>query len=207
MPNFDDLYEILGVKPDATAEELRAAFRRQARELHPDRFVGEARVRAEQRFQRVTEAYNTLSDPERRRRYDATRGSLNRDTQDDSREIARALLARAVQLANSGSTAEARLVFRQALAHDNSSARAHHLFGLFLAKQTDELGEALRLLERAAKLDPLNQRVLIDAARLFARAGMPSRAIRFAVAAQELVPDDPAVQALMRELQQAGKKA
>lgn len=206
MPNFDDMYEILGVSPEASAEELRAAFRRQARELHPDRYVGEARARAEQRFQRVTEAYNTLSDEERRRRYDSGRGPAAREAQEDPREIARALLARAVQAANSGSTADARLLFRQAVAHDDSSARAHHLYGLFLAKQPEELGEALRLLERAAKLDPMNQRVLVDAARHFARAGMRSRAMRFAAAALELVPDDPALQSLWRELQQPGKK-
>lgn len=207
MPNLDDLYEILGVRPDATAEEIRAAFRRQAREYHPDRFVGEARLRAEQRFQRVTEAYNTLSDEARRRRYDATRGSSMREVQDDPREVSRALLARAVQAANSGNAAEARQYFRQAVAHDESSAKAHHLFGLFLAKQPDQLGEALRLLEKAAKLDPLNPRVLLDAGRQFARAGMPSRAARFVAAALELDPEDPAVRALWRELQDAGKRA
>lgn len=207
MPNFDDMYEVLGVSPDATPEEIRAAFRRQAREFHPDRFVGEARLRAVQRFQRITEAYNTLSDEARRRQYDATRTASGREPQDDSREIARALLARAVQAANAGNAAEARLYFRQALAHDDSSARAHHLYGLFLARQPDQLGEALRLLERAVKLDPLNSRVLVDAGRHFLRAGMPSRAMRFATAALELVPDDPAVQALWRELQEAGKRA
>ncbi len=207
MPNFDDLYEILGVSPEASAEELRAAFRRQAREFHPDRYRGEARIRAEQRFQRVTEAYNTLSDEAQRSRYDASRGSVAREAQDDSREVARALLARAVQAANAGSAAEARLLFRQAIAHDDSSARAHHLYGLFLAKQPDQLGEALRLLDRAAKLDPLNHRVLLDAARQFIRAGMPSRAQRFVIAALELVPDDPGGQALWCELQQPGKKA
>ncbi len=207
MPNFDDLYEILGVSPDASAEELRAAFRRLAREYHPDRYVGEARIRAEQRFQRVTEAYNTLSDEARRKRYDASRGSVAREVQDDPREVARALLARAVQAANAGSIAEARLLFRQAIAHDDSSARAHHLYGLFLAKQPDQLGEALRLLDRAARLDPMNHRVLVDAARHFIRAGMPSRAQRFVVAALELAPDDPGVQAVCQELQQAGKRA
>lgn len=208
MANFDDLYEILGVSPQASAEEIRAAFRRQAREFHPDRFVGEARVRAEQRFQRVTEAYNTLSDEEKRKRYDVGRGAaMPREAREDPREVARALLARAAQAANAGSAAEARLLFRQAIAHDDSSARAHHLYGLFLAKQPDQLGEALRLLDRAAKLDPLNLRILLDAARQFMRAGMPSRAQRFAIAALEVAPDDPGVQALWRELQQAGKRA
>jgi molecular chaperone DnaJ len=63
-----DYYEILGVARDASAEEIKKAFRRLARESHPDANPGDAS--AEARFRSVAEAYEVLSDPNKRVRYD-----------------------------------------------------------------------------------------------------------------------------------------
>ena len=62
-----DYYELLGVPRDASHADIKRAFRQLARELHPD--VSEA-PDAERRFRAVAEAYEVLSDPERRRTYD-----------------------------------------------------------------------------------------------------------------------------------------
>ena len=65
---MNDYYEVLGVDRTASQEDIKKAFRRLARETHPDANPGDPG--AEQRFRQIAEAYEVLSDPQKRARYD-----------------------------------------------------------------------------------------------------------------------------------------
>jgi len=65
---YKDYYKILGVNKDASEKEIKKAFRRLARQYHPD--VNPDDAQAEERFKEINEAHEVLSDPEKRSKYD-----------------------------------------------------------------------------------------------------------------------------------------
>src|SRR5580698_6670447 len=69
MPiEFKDYYKILGVPRDASQDDIKKAFRKLARQFHPD--VAKDKKGAEEKFKAVNEANEVLSDPDKRKKYD-----------------------------------------------------------------------------------------------------------------------------------------
>src|SRR5262245_52631472 len=68
---FRDYYEVMGVPREATADDIKRAYRKLARKLHPDLQPEAERAQAADRFKEINEAYEVLSDPEKRAKYDA----------------------------------------------------------------------------------------------------------------------------------------
>lgn len=65
-----EYYDLLGLSIDASSSEIRAAYRKKAREVHPDKVHKSKREAAEKKFRDISAAYQTLSDPQNRARYD-----------------------------------------------------------------------------------------------------------------------------------------
>jgi molecular chaperone DnaJ len=72
MADRPDHYKVLGVGKNASQEEIRKAYRKLARQYHPDRNQGDKQ--AEERFKAISQAHDILSDPEKRKQYDRSSG-------------------------------------------------------------------------------------------------------------------------------------
>jgi curved DNA-binding protein CbpA len=81
-----NLYALLGVKLEASQDELRASFRSLSKRFHPDTTELPA-AEASERFRALQDAMAVLSDPEQRRRYDSSLNDLLIDSRKDSREV------------------------------------------------------------------------------------------------------------------------
>lgn len=182
------LYDVLGVEQDATEKKIRAAFRGLAMKHHPDRFAGQERLQAEQKFQELTEAFNVLSHPESREKYDRELSQGTEDKNMDRSEIARRLAAKGSQALREGRLPEALEDLKLAVDHDDACSRGHYFYGIALGQIAGREKDALRHAERAAALEPDNAIMKAEAALLSLAAGMKSRAVRHAREALEIDP-------------------
>lgn len=203
-----DYYSALGVAPNATTEQVRKRFIDLARKLHPDRFSGEAKVKAEEDFQAITEAFNILSDPMRRREHDmelaqprSAPGASN-----DPKQLARVYTQRGVKAYREQNFFEAADNFDRATQADPTNAKSWYHLALACTHQPSWLDRATAAIRRACELDTMNPTYFKLAGRVFARAGMVSEATRYYNDALRWGGDDAAVQNALEELTGKAKK-
>jgi curved DNA-binding protein CbpA len=170
-------YETLNVRPSATTDEVRKAYHRLAREHHPDRFSDATQKRAaEQRFAAMTEAFNVLSNPARRREYDDKVKEASSGENPAEKEAKGYFRAGNAKLAE-GNAKEAVRLFKAAI-HIDPSQGPYHAAGARAHEADGAYGEAARLWEEAVKREPYNARYYRDAGQCLERAGMKIRARR-----------------------------
>lgn len=193
-----DYYEILGVSPEASGEEIRKAYFRLARERHPDRFSdpGE-RSKAEAAFAQLSEAWNTLGNARGRADYDAQRAKPRAT---DPTQIAEQAYKRAATALEAGDHEQAVELLRTAIYHVPKQARYHAALGKSLARDASRTREAVQALEAAVELEPRNARHHADIARVLLGQGLKIRARRSAENALRLAPQDPEIRSLAAEV-------
>lgn len=193
-----DHYEILGVARNAPGEEIRRTYLRLARERHPDRFSDpREKAEAHEFFQQLTEAFNTLSNDERRRAYDR---ELSKPKLERPEEIAKDAFARAVKSAAAGNDQEAVDLLHVAIHHVPGEAQYHAALGRLLARHPRHARDAVSALEKAAQLAPQTLAYHLEVCGLLLTQGLKIRARKALEPALKLAPDDPAVLKLAAEL-------
>lgn len=176
-------YVVLGLGQGASDQEIRDRFKRLARERHPDRFQGAEKAEAERSFQDLTEAYNVLTDPERRRLHDAdlatssaSSSSSAERTGQDTLQAVKAYLARGVQSYKAGQYKAAFENFERASEIDPASPQAWYNLALTCSRRDAWLRKGIEAIEKACELEPMKVSYRKLAGRLCARAGRKSRA-------------------------------
>ncbi len=170
-----DYYAVLSLPRNASQAEIQERFRELVLERHPDRFRGEAKAKAEKEFQEITEAFNILRDPVRRRELDQI---LERpaDQGHDPLQLAKVYINRGIKAYKLGNYIEAADNFDRATqAEPNNHQAWHHLARTCMEKQ-HWLPKAQAAVVQACELRPNHAPYVKLAARIFVQSGMTSRA-------------------------------
>ncbi len=193
-----DHYQKLGVSKTASANEIRQAYARIAKEKHPDRFLDPAeKAKAHALFQDLTTAFNTLYNANSRREYDA---SLERPTPTNPEEIARDAFEQAKQMLEEGHVQEAVTQLQRAVHHAPNEGRYHFALGRALAKNRGTIRDAIQAFEKAIQLQPKEALYHAELAVVLHSQSLSVRARKAAEAALRLAPNDRRIRNLAREL-------
>lgn len=189
-------FEILELLPGASMEEIKAAYHRLAKQWHPDRFSGEEKAAAEDRFRMLSESFNALKDPDKRKAYEdqfgrqkeaspaleAKRAPIPERTAEDWFNDAKDSYAQ-------GDLERALGLIQYAIRLDATIAAFHVFMADVIEKTTGNRRAMIRSLEIAIRLEPKNVEAHIRLAELFRAEGMQARGDRLLAAARLIAPN------------------
>lgn len=199
-----DFYAVLALPRNATTHQIRERFRELVKERHPDRFSGGEKERAEREFQEITEAFNVLSHPERRRQHDL--GLARPDSAGQQDQVARAYLQRGVRAYRERNYFEAAENFSRVTREEPGNAQGWYYLARALSHQQRWLARATAAISKACELDPINTDYLALAGKLFVAAGMASRGVLYYERALRWSgDDDPEIAAALEEARRASR--
>jgi curved DNA-binding protein CbpA len=200
-----DFYAVLAVARSASGAQIRQRFRQLARERHPDRFAGAAKVAAELEFQEITQAFNVLTDPDRRRQYDLDLARRH-EVPSDPKQVARVYLQRGMKAYREKNLVEAADYFDRATQADPANAMAWYDLAIVCAQSPGWLARAVVAIERACEIDTMNSGYWKHAGRILALAGHNERAAAAYRQAIDWGEDDPAVRQAAEDLARSPKR-
>ncbi len=194
-----DFYAVLGLPTTANESEIRERFRRMTKEHHPDRVPVAERSGALERFQKITQAANTLLDAERRLAYDRQR-MIGEGASGGGDEAVRVLIQRGVAAFREGDLRTALDSLERATQSTPQDARAWHLLAQVAGKIPPKRTVGLRAAQKSVELEPHNPKYLLTSARLHLAAERHAAAQNLLKQAEQWGADAAQVAQLQGEL-------
>lgn len=195
-----DYYSVLGVSHHATTKQLKERFRALVRERHPDRFHGAEKADAETAFQAITEAFNILTDPERRRQHDEALKNPVKPTRHNPLDAAKLFVSRGIKAYNDASYLDAAGNFNRAVEIDPNNVRAWFLLARTAKHEERWLPKAREAIDRALSLSPEESSYQKLAGEIYERSGRRREARAHFKRALELGESDPSIQKALERL-------
>jgi curved DNA-binding protein CbpA len=215
-----NLYEVLGVTPAASASEIQSTFLKLARQWHPDKLAPELAALRDvvtRTFARMNEAAQVLGDDKRRGAYDASL-KATADGADEQQQVQRVLQAatafqKAQLMLRTNNLAGAEAEVRRAMDDDPSQGEYKAFYAWIVAQkpgaESEQIVELMPMLDRAAQAEPNNHRILFYRALLQKRLGRDDLAIRDFRAVLERDPHnvDAAREIRLHQMRKGGAKS
>lgn len=200
----DDHYSILGVPRNATSKQIRERFLQLARDRHPDRYGDDEKEQAEIDFQKITQAYNVLHDPNRRRQFDQEIELRSKaSAQGGGNQAARVYVRRGVEAFKKRHYQDAVNNFEQATREDPNDPQAWYYLARVSSQRASWLSRGLAAATKAVELEPMNPSYLKQAASLATKAGMTAKALKYYRDALTFGGEDPEVRSALEALRKA----
>jgi curved DNA-binding protein CbpA len=197
----EDYYAILGVEEKATPDDIRKAYLKLAKKLHPDRFPNdpEKKAEAQAEFARVTRAHEVLGDAKQRKEYDALR-LLARS---------RAALERAPgtdgAVSQGGATSGSGAVTAEQRAESKAEWAAKHSQRAVECMQRKKFPEAETAIKEAIRLDPNKAKYHVQLAEIYIARGWKTLAMTEVQAALRIDPNNSDAKNVESKLKSAQK--
>lgn len=194
-------FDILEIPSDASPEDIKAAYHRLAKQWHPDRFTGPAKVEAESKFRDLAEAFSTLKDPAKRlallqqtpRSATPSPAPPARDAEPTQERTPEDWATMAREAFDQGKVEQARALIHYAIRLDEGKPQYHTLLASILEREGGDLRAAVKALEAAIRLDPKDVESHLRLAALFQTLGLTARSQGHLQAARDIAPNHPKV--------------
>ncbi len=177
--NSINYYDILGIKDDASLDEIKSAYYKKTKEFHPDRHFhlpsDTLKNKLISLFSFLTKAYETLSDQKMKLEYDKSLSSGTMPMETSNSELARAQFIEGKEALREAFYTEATELFRKAIYHDSSAAVYHFCLGLVLEKEK-KYQDAEESIRTALQLEPFNADYIAELGHIYLELGSDSKA-------------------------------
>jgi curved DNA-binding protein CbpA len=188
-------YDVLGVKPDATQEEISKVFRTLVMSNHPDRFLDPAeKAAAEKMLKDVTEAYNTLGKPQARAQYDRDLSAPQKLTPTKTLpEQARDMIGQGLAKERAGDNASALAMYDHAARLDPQNSDAVFNAGLIRIRTQRWRQQGVLDIEKAISMAPQNPTYVTEYATFLIESGLNLKAQKLLEVAEKSFKDNPMI--------------